>query len=72
MKITKRSMMTGKINTLEVPCTPEQIERWESGALIQEAMPNVPADLREFLMTGTTPDEWEEMFGSEEEGTGPR
>lgn len=67
MIITMRSPLTGKTNTLEVPCTPEQIEAWENGTLIQEAMPNVPAPLREFLMSGITPDEWDAAFACDDE-----
>lgn len=67
MLITKRSPLTGKTNTLEVPCTPEQIEAWDNGTLIQEAMPNVPAPLREFLMSGITPDEWDAAFACDDE-----
>lgn len=63
MLITRRSMISGEINALEVDCTPEQLAAWESGTKIQDAMPNVPAPLREFLMTGTTPAEWVAMFG---------
>lgn len=63
MLITRKSMFSGKEHTLEVPCTEEQLEAWRNGQLIQVAMPNVPADLREFLMTGTTPEEWNEIFG---------
>lgn len=66
MKITMRSMMTGKDQTMDIDVTPEQIELWRSGTLIQVAMPNVPAPQREFLMTGVTPEEWEHFFGLEE------
>lgn len=63
VKITRTSPITGVTNTLDVDCTSEQLEDWEAGTLIQDAMPNVPAPLREFLMTGTTPSEWTAMFG---------
>ena len=63
MRITRTSMFTGKVHTLEVPCTEAQLHAWQGGMYIQDAMPDVPADLREFLMTGTTPTEWDEMFG---------
>lgn len=63
MLITRKSMFSGKENTLEVPCTEEQYKAWQNGQYIQVAMPNVPADLREFVMTGTTPEEWNEIFG---------
>jgi hypothetical protein len=32
------------------------------GALIQEAFPYLNADEREFIMTGTPPHIWEQMF----------
>ena len=63
MLITRRSQISGEVNTLEVDCTEEQIERWQAGEKIQDCMPDVPAPLREFLMTGTTSVEWAEMFG---------
>lgn len=63
MKITRTSPITGVTNTLEIDCTPEQLADWEAGMKIQDAMSDVPAPLREFLMTGTTPAEWTAMFG---------
>jgi len=50
---------------MDIPVTQSQIDAWESGTLIQDAMPNVSADHREFLKTGVTPDEWVNTFGSE-------
>lgn len=63
MRITRKSMFTGKVHTLDVPCTEEQYRAWQSGVHIQNAMPNVSADLREFVMTGVTPEEWNKIFG---------
>ncbi len=68
MKVTKVSPLTGNTHTLEVPCTPEQLDMWRNGGgHIQNVMPNVPAPMREFLMTGITPDEWDQYIGDEEE-----
>ena len=63
MQITRRSQLSGEVHTLDVPCTDEQLARWQAGEKIQDCMPDVPAPLREFLMTGTTPQEWTAMFG---------
>ena len=41
----------------------EQWAAWRTGTLIQEAMPLIKADEREFIMTGITPTEWTETFG---------
>lgn len=63
MLVTRRSQITGKIHTLEVPCTQAQYDKWESGVLLQDAMPDVPKEWREFLKTGITPEEWRDTFG---------
>ena len=63
MKITRTSPVTGVTHTLEVDCTPEQLEAWEAGTLIQDAMPDVEAPLREYIKSGITPQEWIETFG---------
>ena len=65
MLITRTSPFTGITRTLDVPCTEEQYAAWEAGMRIQEAMPNIPAGQREFIMTGISEDEWEEAFPSE-------
>lgn len=65
MMITRVSQMSRKEHTLEVPCTQAQYDAWTRGQHIQDAMPDVPAPLREFVMTGTTPQEWDETFGEE-------
>jgi len=61
MIITMTSPMTGMINTMDVDVTAVQISRWQGGMLIQDAMPNLSVDEREFLMTGLTPADWEKM-----------
>lgn len=63
MLITRTSPISEATHTLEVNCTPEQLAAWESGVLIQNALPNVDAPLREFIKSGITPDEWRETFG---------
>lgn len=63
MLITRRSQISGEVNTLEVDCTEEQLAAWEAGMLIQDAMPQVPAPLREFVKSWVTPTEWTAMFG---------
>lgn len=68
MLITRTSQLTGKTRELEVPCTEEQYKRYLAGEYIQRAMPNVPADLREFVKTGIVREEWDSMFSVFPEG----
>ena len=63
MLITRRSQISGEVHTLEVNCTPQQLAAWEVGMLIQDAMPDVEAPLREYVKSGITPQEWLETFG---------
>lgn len=63
MEITRTSVFTGKTQTKEIPCTPEQYDAWQGGKLIQQAMPDVSPDDREFLMTGCDEAEWNTLFG---------
>jgi hypothetical protein len=58
MLIEKVSMLTNKVHIREIDVTREQVENWQGGMLIQEAMPNLSIDDREFMMTGATADEW--------------
>ncbi len=66
MQITRTSELSGKINTREIAVTEAQLQAWQAGELIQNAMPNVPAEEREFIMTGITPEEWDATFGCAE------
>ena len=54
-------MFTNKESTMEIDITQEQLDAWHNGMLIQEAMPNISAEEREFIMTGTTPEDWSKM-----------
>ena len=67
MIITKTDPVTGKQNSLDIPVTETQIESWRLGALIQDAMPDLTPDQREFIMTGIMPDSWERIFGEEQQ-----
>jgi len=67
MQITRQSAWSGKVRTLDIPVTYDQLYEWERGTLIQNAMPNLTADQREFLMTGITAEEWDEMFERNED-----
>lgn len=62
MIIQKQSLWSGNVNQMDLPVTEEQIEKWRSGTLIQKAMPHLTAEEREFLISGTTPADWAEMF----------
>jgi hypothetical protein len=66
MNITRASPISGKVNTLAIDVTEEQLADWKRGTLIQNAMPNVSPEERDFILLGLTPDEWNEIFEADE------
>ena len=66
MKITKTSIQSGITRTLDLDVTLDEYASWRGGQLIQNAMPRLNADEREFIKTGVTSEEWEEMFSTQE------
>ena len=66
MQITRKSPFSGQTNTREINVTEEQLQKiCQNGELIQRALPGVSAEDREFIKTGITPQEWNDMFGEE-------
>lgn len=66
MKISRTSPITGQVNTLDLDVTDEQIRRWERGELIQNVMPHLSKDQREFLISGCTQEDWDTLWGKAE------
>jgi len=62
MLITRTSPISNNTNSMEIAVTHSQLDAWQAGTLIQDAMPNLSADEREFIKTGITPKEWEAIF----------
>ena len=66
MIISQTNMLTGKKNEMDLPVTSQQIGRWINGELIQNVMPELSVEQREFLKTGILPEEWDKMFLTED------
>jgi hypothetical protein len=61
MLITKVSILSGVKRTRDIDVTREQLEAWASGVLVQNAMPHLSVSDREFIKTGITTEEWENL-----------
>ena len=71
------SLIDNKTYTVEIPLAPDlfyaALELWKgvngakSNTLIQEAFPTLSPAHREFIMTGCTDEEWQKMFGGNDE-----
>jgi hypothetical protein len=65
--LTRKSMLSGIETTKTLDITKQQYNDWIAGALIQNAMPDLSASDREWLMTGIHEVEWDNVFGGKNE-----
>ena len=67
MVVIAISALTGQKHAAPLAITETQVYDWVNGAHIQDAMPHLSPEDREFLMTGITQVEWDSMFSEEDE-----
>lgn len=70
MKITRISDISGISHTMDMPLDVDKYRTWlEEGhkaPRIQDYFPELSDSEREFLLTGITDEEWDEVFGKDE------
>ena len=68
-EVTRSKFCSVRNDIYKSTMTQTQYDAWKKGGLIQNVCPNMSRDDAEFWISGTTPDEWNEMFppGQEEE-----
>lgn len=64
LKATGACMLTGEAYTT-AEFSAVGWSAWQKGAFIQEALPELSAEDREFLLTGISPEGWAEEFDEE-------
>jgi hypothetical protein len=69
MIVSRQSPFTGLINEMNLDVTPEQLAELRSPdrRLVQEIFPNLTSAEREFVKTGYTQEDWDQMFAGMEE-----
>lgn len=68
MIVKRKSVLSGIERTRDIPVNPEDMLLWETGAVnIQDAMPYLNDDDREFILTGITQEEWNTAFSNADE-----
>ena len=67
MVIERKSILSGKTSSMDLPITQLQYDLWKNGMLIQEVMPEIGVEQREFLITGMTLEEQMSFFNREED-----
>lgn len=65
MIVKMKSMFSHLSHQMDLDITEEQWRIWNgpNPPNVQDLFPNLTDDEREFLMTGSTPEEWEEYVG---------
>jgi hypothetical protein len=66
MLVTKKSPISGKVSSMELPITEAQLEAHQNGELVQNVFPTLSREEREFLVSGISPKEWNDLFGNME------
>ena len=53
---------------MELPITQENLDTYDvvGDILVQDAFPHLDVGQREFILSGITPDEWNNTFGDDE------
>ena len=67
MVIKRKSILSGKTSSMDLPITQLQYDLWRNGMLIQDVMPEIGVEQREFLITGMTSEEQMSFFNREED-----
>ena len=63
VRVHKQSCITGKHHSMVLPTRQGELEHWEENmTLVQDAFPHFDENQREFLISGATPDEWDDLF----------
>jgi hypothetical protein len=61
IQISRPCFVTKKNYSVTVPF--KEFREFMGGALVQKAFPGLAAEQREFLVSGTSPEGWNQMFG---------
>ena len=63
LELTKTSILTGKVNTMTLPITQDQLDLYNNTKInIQDVFPNLDSGQREFIKTGITQEEWDKLI----------
>ena len=63
MILKKKSVLTGRTNSMYIDITAEQYLKYKTGEeLIQNVFPDMGLNQREFIISGVLPNEWASMF----------
>lgn len=66
MLIKRKSAITGIERARDIPVNPDDLLAWEQGlGNIQDVMPYLNDNDREFILSGITSEEWDDAFSEQ-------
>jgi len=65
LQISGPCYITGKMHSVIVPR--DGYNAWQRGAFIQDALRDVSPETREFLISGVSPEGWNQLYPDKEE-----
>ena len=68
ISLERKSPKTGRVNSMDLATTKKALDEYYSGSVryVQDIFSNLNAEEREFIMTGYTPSDWNELFAMED------
>ena len=68
ISLERKSPKTGRVNSMDLATTKKALDEYYSGSVryVQDIFSNLNAEEREFIMTGYTPSDWDELFDEED------
>lgn len=66
IEVIKKCIQCGKISVITLD--KEKFMRWQNGELIQRVFPEMSAEDREVLISGTHPKCWKQLWEGEDDG----
>jgi hypothetical protein len=71
MIIVRKSPFTNRTNSMDLPVTQEELQRWRRGELAQDVWPNLTPSQREFIISGSTDEDWEKYMSYKDMDNAP-
>ena len=65
MKVTKKSIISGKNNSMELNVDAFDLFAMQNGGLVQDVCPHLTSTEREFLISGMSEAEQDEFYGED-------
>jgi hypothetical protein len=63
MFIARKSLSSGKVRSIDLPVTPEQLQAYYDGEAPSKCLKQLTLAQREFVISGMSSEEWNEVFG---------